>query len=312
MPYTEFIPESPAPSVALVLGAGGARGLAHIGAIQVIVQRGYQVAGIAGSSMGALVGGIYAAGKLADYAAWAQALERSDVIRLLDFTFGSPGFIRGERVISALRALVGEHDIEKLPTPFVAVATDLRSQREIWLTRGSLFEAIRASIAIPGVFTPHTIGSREVVDGGLLAPVPITATRFFHADIVVAVDVNSAPLPPALRRPRVTQPAPVAAGLEGKAEHDSLRARIESFLARMVERKPAVDQPGLMELLSRSLDTVHARISQMQLALDPPDVLIQVPRDACFFYEFWRAGEMIALGREAAAAALDRYEALAK
>ncbi len=300
------------PSVALVLGAGGARGLAHIGAIQILLERGYRIAGIAGSSMGALVGGIHAAGKLDDYAVWAKALERGDVLRLLDFTFGSPGLIRGERVIGALRDLVGEHAIESLPTRFVAVATDLRSQREIWLTQGSLFDAIRASIAIPAVFTPHTIGGREVVDGGLLAPVPITATRLFQADIVIAVDVNSAPLPPALRGLRPSVASPLLPQTEASAEQAGLHARIEQFLARLVERKPVVEQPGLMELVSRSLDAVHARISQMQLALDPPDVLVQVPRDSCFFYEFWRAEEMIAIGRSAAMKALDHYEALAK
>ncbi|PKL96963.1 MAG: serine protease, partial [Gammaproteobacteria bacterium HGW-Gammaproteobacteria-7] len=135
--------------VALVLGAGGARGLAHIGAIQALLRREYQIAAIGGSSMGALIGGVHAAGRLDAYRDWACALERSDVFRLLDFTFGNPGFIKGERVINAIRELVGDHRIEDLPIPYMAVATDLKRQREVWLTRGPLFDAIRASIAIP-------------------------------------------------------------------------------------------------------------------------------------------------------------------
>ncbi|WP_146907305.1 patatin-like phospholipase family protein [Arenimonas daejeonensis] len=173
-----------------MLGAGGARGLAHIGVVQAIEARGYQIAGIAGASMGALVGGIYAAGRLEEYSEWARGLERGDVLRLLDFAFGFPGLIRGERVIGALRELVGDHLIEDLPIPYTAVATDLASQREVWLNRGKLFDAIRASIAIPMIFTPQLLDGRELVDGGLLAPVPIAATRQMRVDRVIAVDVN--------------------------------------------------------------------------------------------------------------------------
>ena len=181
---------APGRNIALVLGAGGARGIAHVGVIQALEARGYRIAGIAGASMGSLVGGIYAAGRLNEYSEWARGLQRGDVLRLLDFAFGYPGLIRGERVIGALRELVGEHLIEELPIPYVAVATDLVRQREVWLTRGKLFDAIRASIAIPMVFTPHEFDGRELVDGGLLSPVPIAATRAMRADRVIAVDVN--------------------------------------------------------------------------------------------------------------------------
>ncbi|MGL6291265.1 MAG: patatin-like phospholipase family protein, partial [Silanimonas sp.] len=150
--------------VALVLGAGGARGLAHIGVIEALEARGFEIAAIAGSSMGALVGGIHAAGKLEAYRDWADRLVRNDVLRLLDVTFGASGLIRGERVIGTLRELVGEHRIEGLPIPYVAVATDLATQREVWVQQGPLFDAIRASIAIPMVFTPHEVNGRELVD----------------------------------------------------------------------------------------------------------------------------------------------------
>lgn len=267
--------------IALVLGAGGARGLAHIGVIEALEARGYSIAAIAGASMGALVGGIHAAGRLPAYRDWIEAQQRSDILRLLDVAFGAAGLIRGERVIATLRELVGEHRIEDLPIPFVAVATDLATQREVWLQSGSLFDAIRASIAIPMVFTPHTVEGRELVDGGLLAPVPLTATRGFRCDAVIAVDLNG-------RSPRIP----------GASE------------------APATPVPtvgprafgAMLDLLSRSLDTMHSQMARLQLAQDPPDLVIRLPRDAAAFYEFWRAKELRELGRRTAETALDDWD----
>jgi NTE family protein len=293
--------------VALVLGAGGARGLAHIGVIEVLEEKGYQLAAITGSSMGALVGGIHAAGKLAEYKRWVCALERGGILRLLDFTFGNPGLIKGERIIGALRELVGDHLIEDLALPFVAVATDLKIQREQWLTRGPLFDAIRASMAIPMLFTPHRINGRDLVDGGLLAPIPMAATRLFSADLVIAVDANSQM---AKRREDtrngIQQRADGAAGVPPDEESgDSLKGKVADYIERLLGRQESAPaKAGLMDLMSLSLDTVQARISQMQLALDPPDLLVQIPHNACFFYEFWRAKEMIELGRRLAEQAL--------
>jgi NTE family protein len=304
MPVVELTTHQP--SAALVLGSGGARGLAHIGVIEALQREGFRIAGIAGSSMGALVGGIHAAGSLSNYRDWICALQRSDVLRLLDFGFGVPGLIRGERIIGVLRELVGEHAIENLPTPFTAVATDLHAQREVWLNRGPLFDAIRASIAIPGVFTPHRLNGRDLVDGGLLAPVPIAATRQMHADVVVAVEVNAInPHRPWMQGDKViAKPAPTPAGEGYRAR---VSAFIESITASFAERRdtPAVPpSPGLVDLMARSLDTMQAQLGRMQLAMDPPDIVIRVPRDSAMFYEFWRAPELIDIGREAATEAL--------
>lgn len=303
--------DASAPSVALVLGSGGARGLAHIGVIEVLQREGFRIAGIAGSSMGALVGGIHAAGSLGNYRDWICALQRSDVLRLLDFGFGVPGLIRGERIIGVLRELVGEHAIEDLPIPFTAVATDLHAQREVWLNRGPLFDAIRASIAIPAVFTPHRLNGRDLVDGGLLAPVPIAATRPMHADLVVAVEVNAInphrPWMQVAKSMPTPTPTPVAEGYRARVS-----AFIESITANFAERRdtPAVPpSPGLVDLMARSLDTMQAQLGRMQLAMDPPDIVIRVPRDSAMFYEFWRAPELIEIGREAAAEALQDWRA---
>lgn len=299
--------DSKQPAVSLVLGAGGARGLAHIGVIEALQARGYQIASIAGSSMGALIGGVHAAGKLREYRDWATALERSDVLRLLDFAFGHPGLIKGERVLGVISELVGKHDIEDLEIPFTAVATDINARREVWLNHGPLFDAIRASIAIPMIFTPHRLGGRELVDGGLLAPVPIAATRLGLGEMVVAVDVNARP--DSSTRHRMKR-APAARQAPEKANPDTYRARISAFIESMLSKAdsgPA--QPGLMDLMARSLDTMQGQIARMQLAMDPPDLLIRVPHNACMFYEFWRASELIERGREIAEAALDDFEA---
>jgi NTE family protein len=299
--------------VALVLGAGGARGLAHIGVVQAIEARGYEVAGIAGASMGALVGGIYAAGRLDDYSDWARGLQRSDVLRLLDFAFGYPGLIRGERVIGALRELVGEHLIEDLPIPYTAVATDLARQREVWLTRGKLFDAIRASIAIPMIFTPHVLDGRELVDGGLLSPVPIAATRQMRVDRVIAVDVNGPVswINPGLEPRHEEIDAGSGERVGGANDDDSPSATLRERMASLWEGlgksgSPKPDKSrGVMDLMSRSLDTMQAHMARVQLAQDPPDLLIRISREEATFYEFWRAAELVEKGREAAEKALD-------
>jgi len=180
------------PTVALALGAGGAKGLAHIGAIEEIERHGYQIVAIAGTSMGALVGGIYAMGKLEAYRDWVSALAKMDVLKLVDWTFSGGGLIKGERIIGTLRELIGDAQIEDLPLAYTAVATDLDREREIWLTRGSLFDAIRASIAIPTVFRPQLLDGRRLVDGGLLNPVPVTPLIREPADYLFAVSVDGA------------------------------------------------------------------------------------------------------------------------
>lgn len=307
--------------VALVLGAGGARGLAHIGVLEVLQKHGVIIEAVVGCSMGSLVGGIFAAGKLDDYRDWTCALERAHVLRLLDFNFGLPGLIRGDRVIGALRELVGDHDIEDLPMAFTAVATDLETQREAWLNRGKLFDAVRASIAIPMLFTPHVVDGRELVDGGLLAPLPIAPTRLHHVDHVIAVDVNG---PVSWRLAEVERaridagvgadPGPMVVVADGESETNEdagLRARIASLWSNWRGGSGDVTPPprkrSMLDLMARSLDTMQAHLTRMHLAQDPPDLLIQVPSNICAIYEYWRSREMIDIGREAAERAVARF-----
>lgn len=284
--------------VALALGAGGARGLAQIGVIEALQARGLQIDAVAGSSSGALVGGIFAAGKLSEFREQLEGMSRADFLRLLaDPAFGQGGLFRGHRLVEAMREVVGDPDIESLPIPFVAVAVDLLRQREVWLRSGPLWTAIRASFAIPGLFTPAEVHGRELVDGGLLAPLPIAATRLSDAHRLIAVDMHGWPRHP---------PGSPAPGVEDP-DLERGRNRFVRWVERQLDRRLHEDDDdiGLTETMARSLDTMQAQIARVQLALDPPELVIRIPRDACLFYEFWRARELIAIGRAEADKALD-------
>ena len=281
--------------VALVLGAGGARGLAQIGVLEALDARGIEISAIAGSSSGALVGGVYAAGKLTEFREQLVKLDRRGFLRLLDPVIGRAGLLGGSRLVARMREVVGDPDIEALPIPFTAVAVDLMRQREVWLRSGPLWQAIRASFAVPGLFTPHVVHGRELVDGGLLAPLPIAATRMSDAHRLIAVDMHGWP-----ERP----PGSPADG--AGAADDSIGNRVgEWFERRLGLRSDEEGDYGLSELMARSLDTMQAQIARVHLALDPPELVIRIPRDACLFYEFWRAAELIDIGRAEAEKALD-------
>ncbi len=281
--------------IALVLGSGGARGLAHIGVIQHLESLGHEIVYISGCSMGALVGGIYAAGQLEPYAEWARKLERRDMFSLLDLAFGWTGLFKGDRLMGVLKELVGDHVIEKLPIGFTAVATDLTEQREIWLNRGPLFDAIRASIAIPTVFTPHVYLGRVLVDGGLLNPIPIAPALNQDADLIVAVNLNAHS-----RSSRARAEELGRTDDEQEATDSSAPENEED--APQAGKDPRV--PGIIDVVTASLDLMQNSIARMKLASYTPDVVIDVPRDASLFYEFYRAEELIALGRECAKRAL--------
>lgn len=284
--------------VSLVLGSGGARGLAHIGVIRWLQAQGYTVTGIAGTSMGALVGGIFAAGQLEVYAHWVQALERMHVLRLLDPSFGRPGLFKGDRVIQVLRELIGDCAIEDLPIAFTAVATDFATGEEVWLREGPLFDAIRASMATPLVFTPFRHGHRLLLDGALVNPVPIAAAGGDAADLCVVVDLSG----PAESRP---EPALAPARHADAGERSRIARFIDGLQAR---RAPAVPNHGLVDVAFQSMQAMQDTISRLRQAPHTADVRIEIPRDACGFFEFWRAEEMIALGQERTARAFARRE----
>jgi NTE family protein len=285
-------------NVSLVLGGGGARGLAHIGVIQWLTGNGYKIRAISGSSIGALVGGIYATRKLEVYVEWVLALERMHVLRLLDPAIGKPGLFKGDRIMSVLRELIGDCAIEDLPIAFTAVATDLSTREEVWLREGRLFDAIRASIATPLLFTPFRHGGRTLLDGALVNPLPIAPTLEDDTDLTIVVDLGGAPDSRAL--PQVN-----ASPMNG----NSYRKRIARFIDSLnPSRLTAEPRHGLIDVAFVSMETMQDTISQLRLSAYSPDVTVEIPRNACGFFEFWRAEELIDLGRERAAQAFARIE----
>ncbi|MGK7396542.1 MAG: patatin-like phospholipase family protein [Candidatus Cyclobacteriaceae bacterium M3_2C_046] len=290
-------------SVSLVLSSGGARGLAHIGVIEELQKHNFEIRSIAGSSMGSLVGGFYAAGKLDIYKQWICELDKMDVFKLIDFTFSPQGFIRGERVFKELENMIEDCNIEDLSLPFVAVATDLHEQKEVVFRNGSLFQAIRASCAIPTVLKPVIIDDKELVDGGVLNPLPIDLIQRQTEDILVVVNVNS-PLP--------FEPLPLILENEIKKE-TAYRIKLENFKKKWISMLPKNKQPvikklGFFDLLVRSFDLMQDRLSSLIIQRHQPDLYIEVSRQACTTFEFYKACDMIELGRKAFQGAYQKYQ----
>jgi NTE family protein len=296
--------------VALALGSGGARGYAHIGVIEELRERGYDIVGIAGSSMGALVGGLQAAGKLDDFAEWAKSLTQRAILRLLDPKISAAGVLRAEKILDAVRDILGEVTIEELPIPFTAVSTDLLSGKSVWLQRGPVDAAIRASIAIPGVIVPHVLDGRLLADGGILDPLPMAPIAAVNADLTIAVSLSGSEA--GGDEPEDEEPSATAEWLgrvwrSTTSLFDTGAGRSGDSEDELVDtsREVAVPKLGSFEVMNRTIDIAQAALARHTLAAYPPDVLIEVPRTACRSLEFHRAAEVIDIGRELAAAVLD-------
>jgi NTE family protein len=275
--------------ISLVLGSGGARGLAHIGAIRCLEEHAFEISYISGSSIGALIGGIYAAGKLDTYADWVLNLSRRDVIGLLNWSFSNGAIFSSERVISTLKDMVGDRDIEDLGIGFTAVATEINERREIWLNRGPLFAAIQASIAMPLIFAPVERGNLVLVDGGLINPVPIAPTLNAGSSLTIAINLDG----PAERQPE---------GSESHASDEPDSETVTERLSRLVDDvmpKKSRGEPeplSVVELALRSIETMQRTIANVKLAVYSPDLTIQMPGNLCTFLEFHRARELIDFG----------------
>jgi NTE family protein len=296
-------------SVSLVLGSGGARGYAHIGVIEVLEARGYEINCIAGSSMGALVGGLYAAGVLEEYTEWVMGLSRLQILRLLDLTFGI-GAIRGDRLFQRIREMAGDPDIETLSIPFTAVATDIVHQKEVWFQRGSLQAAIRASAAVPGVFTPVVDAHRVLVDGGVLNPLPIIPVVAARSDLIIAVDLNSSPVMPDVEFPQTEVSfEDDLFGYRSPSEHLSNEdddGRVVQLLHGESDNKLKLDSN--LDVIMSSLEVMQGALTQYKIAGYRPDLLINIPTGICRFHDFHRAGEVIEEGRRIATECLDKVE----
>ncbi len=282
-------------TVSLVLGSGGARGLAHIGVIHWLEEHGYDIRSISGCSMGALVGGIYAAGKLDEYESWVRAVTRKDIVTLIDLAWGGGGLVKGDRIIHTLVDLVGEITIEDLPIPYTAVAVDLKHEKEVWLQSGPLFDAIRASISLPLFFTPSQINDMTLVDGGVLNPVPIAPTFGDNTDVTIAVNLEG-PVKKDMKPP---------ASLPEPQEQSAFAETISRFIKKFQKddsREPRSTQEewGAYDIVNLAFDAMQGTIARLKLAAYPPSCVVEIPRNACGLLEFDRAAEMINLGYQAA------------
>lgn len=318
----------------MALGSGGARGYAHIGVIQELRERGYEIVGIAGSSMGALVGGVQAAGRLNELADWAKSLTQRTILRLLDPSLTAAGVLRAEKILDAVRDILGPVTIEQLSVPYTAVATDLLAGKSVWFQRGPLDEAIRASIAIPGVIAPCEVGGRLLADGGILDPLPMAPIAAVNADLTIAISLNGSE-PGAIRDAepgmtaewlnrmvRSTTALLDTSAAKSLLDRPTARAVLSRFGATPPdsddwsesgaqdgdEDAPEMPKLGSFEVMNRTIDIAQSALARHTLAAYPPDLLIEVPRTTCRSLEFHRAVEVIAVGRTLAARALDAFE----
>ncbi len=282
--------------ISLVLGSGGARGYAHIGVIEVLEEMGYEIASISGASMGALVGGLYACGKMEEYKEWVLGLDAFDVAALVDFSFSVQGVMKGEKVFGRLAEMMGPRRIEELPISYTAVATDVKRKKEIWFQEGDLLQAIRASIAIPSVFTPVEIGKMLLVDGGALNPLPVAPTMADRTDMIVAVNLYG--------------DLPLSEVLPPKSAPSHRERSIEERVQRMFDDffgSEKEDRLNLFDVLDRTFVTIQNALTRYRLGGYPPDLIIDMPMEICRSLEFHKAHEVIEAGRIRAKQKLAEY-----
>jgi NTE family protein len=297
--------------IGLALGGGSARGWAHIGVIRALADAGIEPDIVCGTSIGALVGAAYVDGDLERLETWVRSLRLQTVVSFLDFSLNG-GLIKGDRLIEFFRSHFVDRDIRELARPFGVVATDLQRGREVWLREGGVSDAVRASIALPGLFAPVQRDGSWLVDGGLVNPVPVSLCRAMGADVVIAVDLNSDLLgrhlkPKPATKPRKQNPA----GSETLA--DSVIARIQSGMAQLgIDHDNEPRPPAMLDVLASSINIMQVLITRSRLAGEPADVLITPRLGDLGLMEFHRAGVAIEAGRRATEAVMPQLAARLK
>ncbi len=279
-------------NIALVLSSGGAKGIAHIGAIEELQKRGYNITSVSGSSIGAVIGGLLAMGRLEDYSEWVRTLDRSAVWGLMDFSFTSKGLLKGERVFDKMKEFISDVNIEEMKIPFAAVASDVLNKKEIVFKKGSYYEAARASIAIPAMITPVKYNGTFLVDGGILNPVPIEHVEKKDGDLLVVVNLYG------------------ESPTKAEAAHDSKENNkkdeeggIFETLSNLVDTGDK-ESLGYISLLTTSSSAMVHKLAKMNIERYKPDILIDIPADSANTFDFHRADKMIKLGADAAEKAI--------
>ncbi|HCX20552.1 MAG: patatin [Flammeovirgaceae bacterium] len=288
--------------VSLVLSGGGARGIAHIGVLEELERRGYKIHSVVGTSMGALVGGVYALGKLDEFKKWLFKLDKRKVFSLVDFTFSKQGLVRGDKVLEAMKQFIPDTNIEDLPIGYGAVAVDILKGEERLLDKGSVYEAIRASIAIPTVFTPKKSETTLLVDGGVLNNIPVNHASRIPDDLLVAINVN-ADVPPEISNDQ---------NKIARANNNKYLENIAQFyeqLKRLVGTREQKEQPetlGYFDLINKTITLMMTRIADNSLERYKPDILIKVSSESASIFDFYKAEKLVEEGREVAKKALDQ------
>jgi NTE family protein len=286
--------------VSLVLSGGGARGIAHIGVIEEIEKQGFEIFSISGTSMGALVGGAYALGKMEELKQWLFTLDKMKIFNLADFTFSKQGLIKGDKIFNKLKEFITDANIEDLKIYYAAIAADIINKKEVVFTKGSIYDAIRASIAIPTVLTPVKTENGLLVDGGVINNLPMSHAKRIPNDILIAVNVNA--------------DIPVYNLSLSKKEKDAkqslYRKKINDFYNHLRKDNPSNhnEKLGYFDVINKTISLMSYRVTQMTLEFYSPDILIKVSRDSCSMYDFYKAEEMVKIGHHAAIESLKAYQ----
>ncbi|MDY0253748.1 MAG: patatin-like phospholipase family protein [Tenuifilaceae bacterium] len=278
-------------NVALVLSSGGSRGLAHIGVINELEKRGFQITSVSGSSIGAVCGGLYAMGKLPEYTAWVSTFNKMDIWGFMDFTLTTNGLLKGERVFDKMKTFIPDMNIEDMSIPFAAVATDILHEKEVVFTKGSFYEAARASVAIPAVFTPVKYTDTILVDGGVLNPIPIEYVHRKDGDMLIVVNLYGD------KKPDIPK------------EKNTDNGYLNRFIAPLLTLISTGDKSskGYYSLLSSTTSAMIHRIAKMSIEKHKPDMIINIPSDSASTFDFYKAKELIELGEKAAAEAIRSF-----
>lgn len=287
--------------ISLVLGSGGARGLAHIGIINWLEEHDFIISSVSGCSIGALVGGIYGTGGLDDFEHWVRAINKMDIFTLMDISWDTSGLLKGDRVINTLIELVGDSLIENLPIRYTAVAADIENEKEVWINKGRVFDAIRASISLPLFLTPFNHNGTMLIDGGVLNPVPIAPTFSDDTDMTIAVNLGG----PVEGNGLVSMGKKDEEPYE-KEENQKFHHKITSYIKKIQEStiKPQIVDRSVYNIANQAFDAMQSTIARQKLAAYPGDHTIEISRNACGMLEFHRASEMIELGYKKAEKAL--------
>jgi len=302
--------------IGIALGSGSARGWAHIGVLKALSEIGIEPDIVAGSSIGALIGAAYASEQLDELERWCRSLNRKEIIGYLDVGFLGGGLIQGERLAKLVRDKIGDHEIESLPKAFAAVATDLETGQEVWFRDGPILKSVRASMAIPGLFSPVQFKGQWLVDGGLTNPVPVSLCRAMGADVVIAVNLNSDIVGKHSRDNTDKREKSTDSDSGGL---DFFGSALTSFKLGLYENKKSllskllgenIESPGVFEVMASAINIMQDRITRARMAGDPPDITLSPLLSKIGLLEFDRAGQAIEEGMECANSMRSRIEDL--